>query len=162
MLVRIRNCQCTAGKKHKHNRLAAFNKNAKHLLLKSRKLEIRFVTRGKFVTLVALFSFKARIQTHDGNHNIAHRSNRLHLGDAVIGLSESLHAVFEQMAALGIDDSGAVSDVVANSFEHGNVLRTGALVVAYKSLSVVCIGSDYADGPDLLKIKRQKSVLVLQ
>jgi len=141
---------------HNH-RLACFHDLVNENALAFGETDIILVTRGKFVSCVALLALDSGVKTHAENNNISIFSRSHSLRISVTGHCKTRYLLLVKMTALGIDDPAFKP--VLNALQEGDVSVGSTVVIAFKNNSAVAVGTDNRNGIDLVFIKGKNAVV---
>ena len=72
---------------------------------------------------------------------------------------ERLRAIRRHFAPLGVKNANLLAGFLLNPFENRRISRGSAVIIAFQDKAAVGGGTDHADGPDILTLKRQNPVI---
>ena len=150
------------GKSDNNQWLAKGRCRFQQMLLQAGQAQIRLIAAAVLVAGIALLALDRGIQPDYGHDHIGGSADRLCLADAVIGLRQTACAVLIQVAALRIQHAGVRADGVLDPFQHRDITRGRALIVADQCGAAVGVGSDYGKGLLFCGVQRQDAVVFQQ
>ena len=110
-----------AGHIDENDGLAGLRDNLHQFSLRRGQQQIRLVAGADRIALVHLLALKIFIEARHQHHNIAVLRHGLGFGKAVAGQAQPLHAVFVEVATLGVQHAHVVAYIVLDALQHRDI-----------------------------------------